>query len=198
VQANIDDTLYPGLGADGTDRWLVDFHAGNRPVLERCYRELYPTVQRAVGRVLTSADQETVIHEVFYRLISREELRRSFRGGSLKAWLGTVAYHQALEYVRRQQREQGAIEQARELGAGEGEAAEASTAETEARMLVERFRRECLPEKWHAVFEVRFLRQLPQREAARELGIHRTTLAYQEMRIRALLRRFLLREGSTP
>lgn len=196
MQANIEDALCSGLGEDGTDRWLVDFHAGRRSVLEQCYRELYPTVQRAVGRVLTGADQETVIHEVFYRLISREELRRSFRGGSLKAWIATVAYHQALEYVRRQQREQGVLAQARELGAGEDEAAEAFSSESEARILVDRFRRECLPEKWHGVFEARFLRQLPQREAARELGIHRTTLAYQELRIRSLLRRFLLREGS--
>ncbi|WP_224246363.1 RNA polymerase sigma factor [Hyalangium gracile] len=198
MQANIEEALCSALGEDGADRWLLDFHAGRRSVLEQCYRELYPTVQRAVGRVLSGADQETVIHEVFYRLISREELRRSFRGGSLKAWIGTVAYHQALEFVRRQQREQGALAQVRELDVGEAEAVEASDAECEARILIERFRRECLPEKWHGVFEARFLRQLPQREAARELGIHRTTLAYQELRIRSLLRHFLLREGSTP
>ncbi|WP_224368265.1 RNA polymerase sigma factor [Hyalangium versicolor] len=198
MQVNIEDALCSGLGEDAADRWLLDFHAGRRSVLEQCYRELYPTVQRAVGRVLTGADQETVIHEVFYRLISREELRRSFRGGSLKAWIATVAYHQALEYVRRLQRERGALEQARDLGVVEADAVEASDSECEARILIERFRRECLPEKWHAVFEARFLKQLPQREAARELGMHRTTLAYQELRIRALLRRFLLREGSTP
>jgi hypothetical protein len=44
---------------------------------------------------------------------------------------------------------------------------------------------ECLPAKWQGVFEARFLRQHPQREAGRELGIH------------PLLRRFLLSEGST-
>jgi RNA polymerase sigma-70 factor (ECF subfamily) len=198
VQANIEEALCSGLGESSADRWLLDFHAGRRTVLEQCYRELYATVQRAVGRVLLGADQETVIHEVFYRLISREELRRSFRGGSLKAWIATVAYHQALEYVRRQQREQGALAQARDMGEMEAGVVEEASAECEARMLVERFRRECLPEKWHAVFEARFLRQLPQREAAQELGIHRTTLAYQEMRIRGLLERFLLRERSTP
>jgi RNA polymerase sigma-70 factor (ECF subfamily) len=196
VQANIEDALCSGLDEASTDRWLLDFHAGRRAVLEQCYRELYGTVQRAVGRVLTGADQETVIHEVFYRLISREELRRSFRGGSLKAWIATVAYHQALEYVRRQQREQGALEKARDFGGEEANLVEESSSESEARILVERFRRECLPEKWHAVFEARFLRQLPQREAAKELGMHRTTLAYQELRIRSLLRRFLLSEGS--
>jgi RNA polymerase sigma-70 factor (ECF subfamily) len=198
VQANTDSVLGSELRENAAERWLHDFHSGYRPVLEQCYRDLYGTVLRAVGRVLSGADQETVIHEVFYRLISREDLRRSFRGGSLKAWIATVAYHQALEYLRRQKREQGALEQARELG-GDGSAeAEEIASECEARLLVERFRREHLPETWQGVFEARFMRQLPQREAAKELGIHRTTLAYQEMRIRALLRRFLLREGSTP
>ncbi len=198
LQANTDNALYSGLDESLAERWLQDFHAGRRPVLEQCYRELYGTVQRAVGRVLSGADQETVIHEVFYRLISREDLRRNFQGGSLKAWIATVAYHQALEYVRRQQREQGALEQVWDLGQSEAQEAPEVSAECEARLLVERFQRECLPAKWHAVFEARFLRQLPQRDAARELGIHRTTLAYQEMRIRSLLRGFLLREGGTP
>jgi RNA polymerase sigma-70 factor (ECF subfamily) len=198
LQANTDNALYSGLDESLADRWLQDFHAGRRPVLEQCYRELYGTVQRAVGRVLSGADQETVIHEVFYRLISREELRRNFQGGSLKAWIATVAYHQALEYVRRQQREQGALEQAWDLGQSEAQEAPELASECEARLLVERFRRECLPAKWQGVFEARFLRQLPQRDAARELGLHRTTLAYQELRIRSLLKRFLLSEGSTP
>lgn len=198
MRVETDNALYSGLGAEREELWLTEFHAGSRPMLERCYRELYPTVQRAVGRVLSGADQETVIHEVFYRLISREELRRSFRGGSLKAWVATVAYHLALDYVRRQQREQGALEQAGGLGAQEDTGTREFSEESDARLLIERFQRECLPAKWHGVFEVRFLRQLPQRDAARELGIHRTTLAYQEMRIRALLKRFLLREGDTP
>jgi RNA polymerase sigma-70 factor (ECF subfamily) len=197
VQVDTDEALCTGLDTTEADRWLASFHAGHRRALEQVYREHYATVQRAVGRVLTGADQETVIHEVFYRLLSREELRRNFQGGSLKAWLATVAYHLALEYVRRQQREQGAIAQA-QAEAPEAEASVEADAEgSEARILIERFRRECLPEKWHAVFEARFLRQLPQREAAKELGMHRTTLAYQELRIRSLLKGFLLREGRT-
>jgi RNA polymerase sigma-70 factor (ECF subfamily) len=57
---------------------------------------------------------------------------------------------------------------------------------------VERFCREHLPAKWAKVFDARFLRQLPQREAARELGIQRSTLAYQEQQVRELLTAFLL------
>lgn len=59
-------------------------------------------------------------------------------------------------------------------------------------MLVERFQREVLPPKYRALFDARFLRQLPQREAARELGIERSTLAYQEQRVRELLESFFL------
>ena len=59
--------------------------------------------------------------------------------------------------------------------------------------MIERFRREVLPAKWADVFEHRFLRQLSQAEAAELLGIGRTTLAYQETRVRRLLRRFLLK-----
>jgi RNA polymerase sigma-70 factor (ECF subfamily) len=43
------------------------------------------------------------------------------------------------------------------------------------------------------VFETRFLLGLEQKEAAARLGISRTTLAYQEYRVKALLRRFVLR-----
>jgi RNA polymerase sigma-70 factor (ECF subfamily) len=62
----------------------------------------------------------------------------------------------------------------------------------EARLLVERFRRDHLPPDWQGVFDLRFLQQLPQREAATRLSLPRTTLAYRELRIRRLLRRFLL------
>ena len=42
------------------------------------------------------------------------------------------------------------------------------------------------------------MKQLSQREAAAELSISRTTLAYQEMRIRSLLKSWLLRLEETP
>jgi RNA polymerase sigma-70 factor, ECF subfamily len=59
-------------------------------------------------------------------------------------------------------------------------------------MLVERFRTEVLPEKLRPLFEARFIRQIPQRDAAEELGIPRSTLVYQEQQIRELLETFLL------
>ena len=45
------------------------------------------------------------------------------------------------------------------------------------------------------MFEARFLQHLNQSEAAALLGMRRTTLAYRELRIRALLRKFLLEEA---
>ena len=63
-------------------------------------------------------------------------------------------------------------------------------------MLVDRFREQVLPAKWAGVFQARFIEQRDQRDAAASLGIARTTLAYQELRIRSLLKKFLLRGES--
>ena len=56
-------------------------------------------------------------------------------------------------------------------------------------------RGQVLPPAWRPVFEARFLQHLNQSEAATQLGMRRTTLAYRELRIRALLRKFLLEEA---
>lgn len=169
--------------------WLERFHRGDMAVLEGCYREHFAVVAAAIGGILSPVDRETVIHELFSRLIAREDLRRSFRGGSFPAWLGTVARNQAIDYRRRLSRES-------EAGLRDEAAVAVGTWElaAEARLLVERFRRDCLPPAWQGVFELRFLAQLPQREAARQLSMRRTTLAYRELRIRRLLKHFLLEE----
>lgn len=178
-------------GASEGARWLDDFHAGSRAAMTGLYMDHFSTVRRAVGRVLRGADGETVVHEVFCRLIADAALRASFRGGSLRAWISTVAHHHALDYRRRRHREQPGGDAA-DLGS-EVEDVASSEGSLEARLLVDRFRRESLPEKWRPVFEARFIEQLNQSEAARALGIHRTTLAYQEFRVRQLLRKFFLR-----
>ena len=159
--------------------------------MEDCYRDHFAAVEAAVGGILDGADRETIIHEVFSRLIVREELRRSFRGGSLAAWLTVVARNQAIDYRRRQTREAA-------LPAAPDEACAGSIEDTaEARILLARFQREHLPPGWEGIFELCFLRQMSQREAARALGIGRSTLAYRELRIRRRLRRFLV-EGEAP
>lgn len=168
--------------------WLEAFHRGERHTLADCYREHFDDVERAIGTILSGADRETVIHEVFSRLISHEHLRQSFRGGSMGAWLATVARNAAIDYRRRLARETTASAEAAQ-SASDGTLWEEAA---QARLLIERFRREELPPAWAEVFELCFLQQMSQREAARSLGLRRTTLAYREMRIRRALRRFLL------
>src|SRR5262245_37829285 len=85
--------------------WLERFHAGERQVIEQVYREHFRTVDGAVGAVLSGADRETAIHEVFLRLINNDNLRRSFRGGELGAWLSVVSRNHAIDYARRRNRE---------------------------------------------------------------------------------------------
>lgn len=180
-------------GASQRTSWLAAFHDGSRDVLTEVYASCFACVDRAVGRVLTGADRETVIHEVFCRVLADAEVRAGFRGGSIRAWLGTMAYRQAIDYRRRRERERpvGDAEDVSKAGSSSIESASAE-ASVEARELIERFQSECLPPKWRGVFEARFLEQKAQVEAARGLGMRRTTLVYQEFRIRQLLRKFFL------
>jgi RNA polymerase sigma-70 factor (ECF subfamily) len=168
--------------------WLGRFHAGERAVLEQCYRDHFAKALTAATRILSGIDAETVTHEVFYRLLSDERTRRGFGGGNLGAWIAKVTANAAIDHHRRRRREVG------EEPEGHTPDVEASRMEDEldAKLLVDRFCRERLPPKWNSVFEIRFLRQLPQREAALELGMQRSTLAYQEQQIRTLLSDFLL------
>ena len=169
------------------ERWIADFQAGHAATMAAVYRQHFELVRSAVAPILRGADRETVIHEVFLRLLSIEKLRRAYQGGSFASWLFAVAKNHAIDYARRR---------ARETPGGLVPSAEGATEhiekQLEARLLVQQFRREVLPPEWHGVFEARFIRQLDQREAARLLNIPRTTLLYREHRIRGLLRTFLL------
>ncbi|HVH47206.1 MAG TPA: sigma-70 family RNA polymerase sigma factor [Labilithrix sp.] len=165
---------------------LADFHRGTPAALDRCYREHFDDVGRAVGRVLQNADKEAVIHQVFYRLVSDARLRANFQGGNFAAWITVIARNEAIDFRRRHERERSF------MADEEPKQAAPDDDERDARLLVERFVREHLSEKLHPLFEARFLRQLSQREAAKVLGMHRTTLVYQEEQIRLLLREFLL------
>ncbi|MGD0679225.1 MAG: sigma-70 family RNA polymerase sigma factor [Polyangiaceae bacterium] len=158
--------------------------------MSQFYEDYFITVERAVGRVLRGADKETVTHEVFFRVMSSADLRASFRGGSLGAWISIVARNCAIDFWRRHQREQptSPFDENASWTSSTG----SFEASVEARELFERFRRLRLPAKWRGVFEARFVMQLNQAEAARRLGIHRTTLLYQELRVRQLLRNFVL------
>lgn len=168
--------------------WLERFHAGDRAVIEQIYRDHFARVGRTTGSLLGAADGETATHEVFFRLLTVPALRASFRSGELGAWLVVVARNHAIDYRRRQGREIPTGSSAL-MDVGIRDSAHARS---EARLLLERFRTEVLPPEWAGVFEARFLREMSQSEAARHLGMGRTTLAYQEIRLRRLLRRFVL------
>jgi RNA polymerase sigma-70 factor, ECF subfamily len=181
----------PDPPAPGEAAWLARFHAGDRAVLEQIYRQHFERIDGAIGTVLTGADRETVVHDVFLRLVREEAFRRSFRGGNLGGWLATVARHQAIDYGRHRNREAPAgIDLQASVGSGD-----ALARSTEARLLIERFLRDVLPPDWLDVFQARFVDHLSQAEAAARLGKRRTTLAYQELRIRRLLRKFLLEQA---
>jgi RNA polymerase sigma-70 factor, ECF subfamily len=168
--------------------WRARFFSGDRPIIEAIYEEYFDALLGTATRILDKANAETVVHEVFYRLLANEAMRRSFQGGSLAAWLSAVTRNLAIDHQRRHKRETSdadAVDRAREPGR--------IADRVEARLVVERFRTQVLPPKWLPVFEARFIRQLDQREAARSIGIGRTTLAYRELRIRSLLKTFLLK-----
>src|SRR5690349_5936846 len=99
----------PGVTLDTDEEddpaWLAAFHRGDARVIEGCYCEHFAAVERALGGLLEGADRETVIHEVFSRIMARPDVRRSFRGGSFGAWLTTLARNQAIDHRRRFGRE---------------------------------------------------------------------------------------------
>lgn len=170
--------------------WLASFHRGDTTTLEGAYRAHVRSVVDEAARLLRTADAETIAHDVFLRLLSDPSMREGFRGGDLGAWLRTIARRSAIDLLRRRRREELTID-----GDDLPEPPPDPTRERDerdAKLLVDRFRTEILPEKYRALFDVRFLRQLSQRDAAEALGIRRSTLAYQEERVRQLLTTFLL------
>jgi len=174
--------------------WLERFHAGDRGVLDDVYRRHLDAVHRSAAGVLGGADLETVVHEVFFKVMSNQDLRRTFHGGDLAAWLVVVARHHAIDYARRRGREEPAglvVADAADPPSQDGFASRADAA-----LVIQKFCCDMLPPKWRPVFEARFLHHLSQTEAAASLRMNRTTLVYQELRIRRLLRSFLLGEAS--
>lgn len=172
---------------------LEQFHRGDRATFESLYRAHSKRIDQLLGSFLTGVDRETVLQELFLKLLSSETLRRSFQGGNLEGWLSVLARNQALDFLRARDRTRTLHKQAARQDSPPPDASVASQEDLEAKELIETFRREHLPQSWVSVFEFRFLRQLSQEEASRALGLARTTLAYREARIRYRLKKFLLR-----
>jgi RNA polymerase sigma-70 factor, ECF subfamily len=171
--------------------WLQNFHAGQSTVLAAVYQEHFDAAMGAVSRYLRGADAETVVQDVFLKMVSDKNFRENYKGGAFRAWLATVARNRAIDFLRKHRKEELSYD-----GSFEGEVSavggQSFAGRLEARQIIEKFRVEALPEKWRDVFEARFMRQLTQREAAQDLKMPRTTIAYQEIRIRKKLETFLL------
>jgi RNA polymerase sigma-70 factor, ECF subfamily len=176
----------------GDATWLRAFHAGDRACMTECYQEHFDVVAQAVGAVLSGSDRETVVQEVFFRLLTDPLLRAAFQGGSLAGWLRVVARNQAIDQIRRRRLEVLVPDATAVIDATA--CVEDDPEQTlHVRLTLQRFRAQVLPAKWEAVFLARFVQQQDQPTAARALRMRRTTLAYQEYRIRNLLRRFVLK-----
>lgn len=173
------------------EQWLKRFHAGDQAVIAEVYREHFDAATAAVSRYLRGPDGETVVQDLFVKMVSDQNFRENFQGGAFRAWLATVARNRAIDFLRKHRHEK--LSDDGEIQEEVPEIKEQSfVGRLEARQLIEQFRQHELPEKWREVFEARFMRQLTQREAAAELKIPRTTIAYQEIRIRRKLEAFFL------
>ncbi len=171
--------------------WLDRFHRGDKALIGEVYCEQQGAVLAVARRYLTEAEAEACAHDVFLRMVQKRSFRENYQGGSLRAWLCTVTRNRAIDIVRRQGRMEKTEPQDLERLAGAVEGDRFVQA-AEARRVVDTFRREVLPEKWRGVFDQRFIHQRSQREAAGELQMRRSTLAYQEGQIRSLLEQHLL------
>jgi RNA polymerase sigma factor (sigma-70 family) len=185
---------------------LEAFHAGDRRVLTEVYHRYLGRVSRSVSRYCRGADAECVIHDLFLALVERREVRESFKGGDLGAWLATLAGRRALDHLRRRRRFT-LLDDPRSLE-GKLEPVEEEQGllhRDQMRRLeraLDRFAEEVLPKltpKLAEVFRARYREPYRSRmDAAAVLGIPRTTLIDRETRLMRYLGRFLrrhLREG---
>src|SRR4051812_8198217 len=86
--------------------WVTEFHRGGRAMFHRIYVAHVAVVARVVGRVLEGADRETVIQDVFCKLMENPDARLGFRSGSFSAWISAFARNKAVDFRRRRSREQ--------------------------------------------------------------------------------------------
>ena len=164
--------------------WQSRFLRGDKDVMEQIYRDTFQEVRNAAGSVLREpADRDAVVHEVFLELLSRRDLRESHRGGKLGAWLGAIARHRALDFVRREGR-------LTELSASEEVGPPPDPLDDFRRELV-RFADRLEPQRRRLV-ELRYIAGMTQMEAAAAMGMSRSTLEDWERQVKELLHDFLV------
>jgi RNA polymerase sigma-70 factor (ECF subfamily) len=164
--------------------WQVRFLRGEPDVIEDVYRRTFEQVRRAAGGVIREpADRDSVVHETFLELLSSRRLRESYRGGELAAWLGAIARHRALDYVRRQ----GRLTDLSEVREAEPYADTVGELRGDIRRFAAR-----LDPKQRELLELRYFAGMTQVEAASALGMPRSTLEDWERHLKRLLKDFLL------
>lgn len=170
--------------------WEARFKRGDRDVMERLYRDTFDGVRRVVGRVLREpADRDNVVHQVFAEVIARKDLRESYRGGEVSAWLASMARHKAIDFARRESR----------LEELPPEGLEEPPEDGDLRAFREDLRRfaERLAPDMRRLLELRFLMGLTQMETAAEMQVPRSTLEDREHALKKQLRAYLLEGGGS-
>jgi RNA polymerase sigma factor (sigma-70 family) len=172
-------------GADDADPDLESFWRGDEVTIEAVYRSYARRLFGAARAVVGDAEAESMVHEVFVELIRNPELRARFTGGSLGAWLGSIARLKSLEHLRRTGRSPPREDRAADPSSSSPEP------RLEARDLLLRFCEAHVAPEQAEFFRRRFLDGRTQVEAAAALGIPRSTLEGWEHRLSERLRRFI-------
>ncbi|MFD9902761.1 sigma-70 family RNA polymerase sigma factor [Streptomyces sp. NPDC059063] len=165
---------------------------------EDAFREIYeryaPQVRALAARITRDRNAaEDVVQEVFARLWERP-LSYDPARGPLRAWLGVVAHHRAVDWVRREERHRRAVE--RPAPPAHDETADIVTARLEA--LGVRSAAVRLPEPLRTPLLLAYYGSRTYRQVACDLGIPEGTA---KTRLRAALRALaaaLAEEGITP
>ena len=179
---------------------LAAFHAGQRATLAAVYRRHVAAVERAASRYCRGVEAEGVTHDVFALIVERADVRQQFTGGNMQAWLCTIAARRAIDLLRRQRR-WTLLDDPRSLeGKLEPVDEEQGLLHRDQLRWLEQglraFATEALPSlgpRLGQVFELRFVERVSQVEAARRLGLARSTLMEREQKLVGKLGRFLRR-----
>lgn len=196
---------------------LEAFYRGDRDVLTRVYRGTVGAVEGAVMRYCRGPDAESVVHDVYLRLVEREDVRRKFDGRKLTTWLCTSARNRAIDLLRRQRRVsyfgdatsfEGKLEPLESLGALDPEQALIQRdVLAKLRAALDAFEADELPPLGDKIAAIYALRIRPERvsqvEAARRLGIPRGTLIERERKLigrlsRSVAKRLGMTDGKRP
>lgn len=177
---------------------LEGFYAGYPDVLAAIYREHIDDIEKSVSRYFRGIDAENVVHDVFLSLLERPDLRRQFTGGNFRAWLNTMAIHRATDYARQKKRWQPIDHPTSFDGYLEPICPEDDLIHKDQirsiKHALDVFSKDILPKlgsKVTEMFNLRFGQGVSQAEAARQLGISRTSAIEREQRFMKPLSQFL-------